>query len=531
MQPRVETFRPAAVSVLLLLTFSSWARGGTCQPYQLALPWLGWLVLVCTILGPALVAQPHASRRANLRRACSGVLCDPVCWLGVLFLALLLVQWFNAGREQVYDLASQRWLYAPPRHPHWPSAVQREDAAEMLRWFFPAWALLLAIRSPYAGKLSIIRVLTTSALAAALLSLACCVQWLLSFHYPSIQAPAKGVFFTSFGYANHAGAYFLLGLCLSTGLLLRSIFRQSTGRRRLQRTLLSAGCVVLCFTAVHVSGSRASVLLAWIVMLVAAAYALFNGWPELAPVQRVDRALVVTVCAGLVFFAVHGTVRHAIERELSGLWPKGAKCPEHATCKQWANRLIFVAAQGERVTMRRTAWAIWRDYPWFGAGGWAQRYLMTEHTPASQWRYLRDPGRANTHCDIIQFLHEFGLVGLSLMLGSVAVVLWPVLRARRSLGPLGGFCLLGVALLAAYSSIDLPFRSPAVLYLWLLLAVTAGVLARMRVVGADKRNVSPVRASVRTRQQHPLNEAKRLCAPVHSPTAKVSWVTVVPAEA
>ena len=71
----------------------------------------------------------------------------------------------------------------------------------------------------------------------------------------------------------------------------------------------------------------------------------------------------------------------------------------------------------------------------------------------------------------MQFLCEFGAVGFGLMLAATLALAWPLLRQfRRQLAP--GLALAGVGMLAVlgHSLIDLPFRSPGILYAWLAVA-------------------------------------------------------------
>jgi O-antigen ligase len=97
--------------------------------------------------------------------------------------------------------------------------------------------------------------------------------------------------------------------------------------------------------------------------------------------------------------------------------------------------------------------------------------------PKSDWKALaQSAGKANVHCDLLQFLTEFGIVGFGFMLAAVTTLilsLFPlpkgvrVLSSRRD--PLLIMGVIGLSLVVVFSLIDLPFRCPAILCTWVLI--------------------------------------------------------------
>ncbi|NCU20748.1 hypothetical protein EOM89_08430, partial [Candidatus Falkowbacteria bacterium] len=88
---------------------------------------------------------------------------------------------------------------------------------EMLRWFFPAWVLLVVVRSGLLGHRAgqlIVRGLVFNAGLLALFGLVQFADGTKSIFW--IQ-PIEDHFFASFGYANHAGAFFVLMLSVALG--------------------------------------------------------------------------------------------------------------------------------------------------------------------------------------------------------------------------------------------------------------------------------------------------------------------------
>ena len=119
---------------------------------------------------------------------------------------------------------------------------------------------------------------------------------------------------------------------------------------------------------------------------------------------------------------------------------------------------------------------MWQDHPAFGVGGWGFRYLLGWYIPSNQWHEIRE-GDANVHNDALQFLAEFGAVGSGLMAATVLVLLVPALKERPWEKPLPLIVLLGLGATVVHSMIDLPFRSPAILYSWLAILAVLPVMA------------------------------------------------------
>jgi O-antigen ligase len=131
---------------------------------------------------------------------------------------------------------------------------------------------------------------------------------------------------------------------------------------------------------------------------------------------------------------------------------------------------IYNEIQG-RFFQIEAAWDIWLDHPWVGVGGWGYRYFVAQYLPVEQWTLL-GTGKANVHNDFMQFLCEFGLVGMSCLL----IVFLPVcVRRGRDLfqrptsnhslwsDPLKIACVWGLVMLILDSQFDIPLRSPAIM--------------------------------------------------------------------
>jgi O-antigen ligase len=123
----------------------------------------------------------------------------------------------------------------------------------------------------------------------------------------------------------------------------------------------------------------------------------------------------------------------------------------------------------KRVFLVDKALEIWADHPWFGVGGWGYRYLLGVYLEPDQWDLI-ERGRANVHNDPAQFLAEFGLFGASMLLAAILALAWPMVRGHVWKHPIATMPLIGLVAILLYSLIDLPFRSPAILYTWSVIA-------------------------------------------------------------
>lgn len=447
--------------ITILLIYAAWARGGTVQSLQLVLP----------ILGAAILAA-LAFKANNLKR----LLRDPITWIGLLFLVLLTIQWWNAGRVHFFDPFTSEWGYTIPRVSWLPAAFSRAEAAEMLRWFFPAWALVLALRNGKLGERGAFLLLVILALNSALLALFGFVQNLAganSFIWHDIGARC----FATFGYENHAGSYFVLMSSVSIGLLLEELFGRDRFRKR--HLLLWTLLALINVAGANLSHSRAGMMLSWGMLMLGIAGAIYYAGRRWRFGRWVDGALAslaFVIVAAVIVLRIGGP---SIKSEVSSLDELRGKVAEGRSAT-----LVL----GDRVDLAEAAIGIWKTYPAFGCGGWGYRYLMPYELPDDDWQWASGGvGKANVHNDFLQFLAEFGAVGTGLMLLAALLILRPA-SGGASRRPLTAMALAGCALVVVHSMIDLPFRSPAILYAWLTVLVAASRIAAAQDSSENEQN-------------------------------------------
>jgi len=461
---------PAAIrrlpeALLLLLAYPAWVRGGTHSGWQTPMPWLAlgaWAVyLLAPDLTPVATTWRAATVVARLRERLGRIARDPIFYVALAFLGLVLAQWFNAGRALRFDYAANRWLLLPPRIPWLPSAVLPGEAREMWLWFFPAFTVLILVRNGLRTRAAVMRLFRLLLANAALLAVFGLIQYLSGTGRIYWTTLLQGHFFASFGYSNHAASYFLLCLALGIGLVTDTVVRAFPNRPRAHALIGPGAACALLIVAAHLTFSRAAIVMTWSVLAVGVIWFGVIGWALLPPAARLT---------ALTGFAAMGLTAGCLVT-----WTDDVRLARLATSLSETRAGHEYHVRGWQYT---SALKIWRDYPWFGSGGWGYRHLAGHYMEHDQYAQLAQAGRANVHNDILQFLAEFGAVGTGMLMTAVGLCV-PWIRARRLMAaPLTLFVLFGAACVLAQSMLDLPFRSPAVLWLWCALVAGVGTIAR-----------------------------------------------------
>ncbi|MDD5704291.1 MAG: O-antigen ligase family protein [Kiritimatiellae bacterium] len=450
-----------ALHLALLVAYASWARGGSAPAYFWALPWLALGMLEMMFLLP----PSHSADRPKdaWRRQRRGLLRDPVLYIGAVLVVFLAIQWLNGPRELKYEAATASWAYAPPPWDGWPFCVVRAEALQVLLWGLTVYAILLAVRhgTNRAGKLLLLRLIVVN---GALLSILGLLQFATGTGKLFWVREVGTFFFSTFGYPNHAGAYFTLLTALSGGLLLYS-WSGEEGRRHVWWLGLTLALNAL---GAIFSLSRAAIVLTGALLLAGSTYGLLYLWPRIRPSDKLCLgigATVVLALGALLYFAV----------------PNNPVRKEVRTVNLLKLHEEFV---GDRQLLSNAAMDIWQDYPWVGVGGWGFRRYVALYLGKEHWDYLRNAGRANVHNDPIQYLCEHGIVGAGLMLALIFTLvaqLWirlaqmpPDDTGKKPRGwfmrvsPIVWAILAGTTATVLHSLIDLPFRSIAIMSVWFI---------------------------------------------------------------
>lgn len=475
------------VNVLILIVFMSvllfptWRRGGTIREY--ITPYLGIAVVAffIFILSPYLNRTSYRHGKSLVEERIKEILRDPIFYIGVFFLVPLYIQWWNSGKAYILDNKAREVLFSPATIDWLPGAVNTLKSWDMLVWFFPAFVLVLMVRHGCPGKRALLIVYWSMAVNSAFLGIIGIIapqlgnkylSWLTSIlilpPYSRFSFSAFG-YFSTFGYANHAASFFLLHLGLTCGLFFYYYIDRKQHRWIILKTGILLMIILLQFYALHLCHSNYGMFFSWLIMTFFVFYGLYLYIRE-KPTRRVKSGFIVT---GVIFllavglFGLYLTARGDILSELSTMKKPGKYIKEQSAEKLW-----YMSA----------ALDIWRHSPIFGIGGGSYgEYLRYYERPNSnQDKYIKThaPGTANVHNDFIQFLCEFGIVGIGLLTAALVLLALKIMKNKAWKQSFVFFGLLGISGVLIQSLMDVPFRNPSVIISFLVILAGYGTLQR-----------------------------------------------------
>lgn len=441
----------APALVALAVAAVAWAIGGTMSGllFKVVPVSLACLVAATFVWPQCLPGECLAEARVRVRRSLRA---DPLTWISLGLVVLLLIPLVNVGLCWQCD-AAQIAAGADPAPPvAWlPSCLNRRQHLPVPIWFLLALSVMLAVRHGLTsgGRRRFLDLLVWNGVTLAVLGFVQRVThapgplWLSS---EGALAPWK--FFSVFGYANHAAAYFTAMLCVALALWAGDV----AAKRRFG---IPVRAFVLYCAAIGTL-SRTAIVFATLAVAAGAAFAcvvlvrriragMRGGWGRLLII-----AGAVAACAAA--FALDD-----VRLELSRLSPSAV-----------SQRMIDRAQHH-----RRAAIGLWRDNRVFGCGGLGYMHLCMTKMTAEELKNLQMDGGAFVHNDYLQFLCEHGAVGLGLMAVLLVALLRPFLSGwRRS--PAVAFAAAGVFTVLLQALWDCPLRCPAVLMTLFGLAAAEG---------------------------------------------------------
>jgi O-antigen ligase len=465
--------------VAVLVVYLTWVHGGTRPEYLSGIPWLTLLLAQLVLLLPQI--RKGESLFEAQRRVWRAILRDPIFYIGLALSVFLLIQTINDGGEPKMDPTGKFWLYGVPHISWLPSSVASIESRMMLYWFVPVWVATLAVRHGMlrGGQRRLFRFMIWN---GAVLSLFGFIQNFSGTQSLYWITPLPGYFFATFGYPNVAGAFFVLMFMASAGLW----FQETVSGKRDNKPHWLLIPLAINFAGAIGSLSRAAILLAGILLVLSAIYCLAAAWSRMGLGVQIKvvvvGALLIAVMSALYIAFPSSNLKKEIN-DING-------------------ETFYDQTIGLREYQYQSAWAMFKDRPWFGVGGWGYRHYAIRYvTPEQYMKMVKGKGMANVHNDVLQFLAEHGVVGFGLMLAAV-VALWTSIikgaiqsvkknfisdendRVRKPpfllrIPPSLWFILMGTTATVVHSMIDLPFRAPPVLMAWvLILACAPAFMAR-----------------------------------------------------
>jgi len=128
------------------------------------------------------------------------------------------------------------------------------------------------------------------------------------------------------------------------------------------------------------------------------------------------------------------------------------------------NQLVADVGERTRPILWRGAWKIHEDHPVLGGGAGSFNVLFEKYRPLG---FRDEPVYA--HCDYLNTLSDYGVLGFALLFGAAAVIAWRCAGARG----LGGAAFTGLLAFALHLLVDFHLKIPA---LAMIVATIAGLV-------------------------------------------------------
>ena len=424
-------------------------------PGLIPLLWLSLIALEVAVLLPSIRrGENFAEARMRVVRS---LVSDPFLYLGFSVLAFVTVQWLNSGCTLIYLPDANIWQFTTPNVPWAPFSVEPKPAQTNVSVFVACVVGCLCLRHAVSqvGK----RLLLQTAVSISGV-LASCSVWQACHGVE----PYVGYAFGRTGCS--LGAFFGFWLIIGMG-----VFADTLARRRRGGEL---------YFLLGVVGNLVGALIfskAWLLVSYAViAFMLFFYWlwylNALVPkhVQLKLFLVSVVVIVGVVAALAFVFPGNPVAEKLKGTLP----------LEQYWHTLA------ETRQLRMTAaLKIWQEHPWTGVGADGFHHFVGSVIGEKEWRLIKaDPSCVYNDC--LQFLCEYGLLGLGLLLSAVGTLIVPVcFRARNAwkngsfednenriflfrISPLLLTGVIATSICFLESWFGSPLRSPGMLISWII---------------------------------------------------------------
>lgn len=324
-----------------------------------------------------------------------------------------------------------------------------------------AWLYAAGMALGLLNRVDTLRWLRLVAVNAAVLSVVC-IAHRLSGSRQTLWNFADTFDFTGspvFFYKNHNGAYLAASLA---AVLACAAADGETPRRRIWE-----GVALVTWIATITVNSRVAIGCATLWML------FYLGWRlrvARGAGERVftGKRVVIALAASLV---IGGAVAYVDGgRALKRFSPA------------WESPVDFLQGGHFRTLTRQVGIEMWKEQPAWGWGGGSYMYLFnTYHSlvpEVQQWVYREQPNlnrfvQPGLNCDWIEFLVEYGVIGVGLLVIALAVALGACARWWPGAPTASGFVIAGIAGILLHAYFDYVLRNPAILQLMLGLLIVA----------------------------------------------------------
>lgn len=371
------------IVVALLASVYAWLFGGTDA--TLITPVIPWLF---AILVEVMLCFPQRHRGETTyevrARVWDSLKRDPLTWVTIGFILLLMIPFFNKGLCPLCDYEAIHVDGQNPRpvFPFLPFCVDRQEHFNVVLWFVPALTAMLAVRHALLkrGKRLVLELIVWNGVALSVIGV---IQSATGANFPlwadlwmDKVSGSKTDFFSTFGYPNMAGDYFTTLFVLAIGLWRAHVedVRKSQRERDpdhmtkfrfdvyLRKHFMLVPAVMFFFSAM-MTLSRAAIMLVTLMAILAVVHAVPCFMKRMPRAKRVMAAVVAVPILAVVILSTYvfmpREMLDGLSREISTL-----------DSQVIADRLSSKGQYHGRV-----GWEIFKKYPFFGCGGWGYKHF------------------------------------------------------------------------------------------------------------------------------------------------------------
>ena len=492
------------VSIAAVISIVAWTFGGTRAELLLPVaPWLAFFLFEMMICFPQ--RRSDETLYGARRRAWKSMRRDPLTWTALAFFLLLLIPFVNNGLCPVCD-CEKITLGANPNPPvkFLPFCVDRIHHLNVVLWFALALPVMVAVKHSLRrrGKRLLVEMLVWNGAALAVLGFiqaACGASGPLWAELP--DGRKAGDFFSTFGYPNMAGDYFTTIFALAVAAwrrrrddVIETIANDTEniedGKRRgvFWRKHFFLLPAAVCFFAALNTLSRASIMLVTALAAIFFVHSFITLTAKKSKSLRIKIGVWSALFLGVVIFFSTIFMPENIRREVDTL--------------DTAEVLDRVTGRGQYHV--RVATEIWKEYPFFGCGGWGYCHFCIPKMTEEEYKDIQQVGGINVHNDYLQLLAEHGTIGFGALLAMFIMLCIPTAISWKALMkavrfakpkdmppkpvqifvlPAPVFCIFAAIVATLVHSFgDCPLRSPAVLTLFFAaLAAAEGYLPKLNL--------------------------------------------------
>ena len=494
----------SVIYVALVTSLMAWLYGGIRS--ALLVDTVPWLMLFMVEIMFCFPQRRDGETTGDAReRVWRSMRKDALVWVSVALLAVLAIPFVNTGLCTTCDYLKIMNEGVSPEPPvkFLPFCVNRMEHLNVYLWFVTALSCLVATKHCLRrrGRRLLLELIVWNGFGLAVLGF---VQVVTMAPGPLWDALPDAVgrapqFFSTWGYPNMAGDYFVTLFGLSVGLwrhhydrIRTEIETAQSGQIKKPRTLFWRQNVYLVpatlfFFAAQNTLCRAAIVEVTVLSLVFFAHTFLSFAARMHRVKRVKATAISVLVFGIVAFCGLTFMPDEIRREVNTIGT--------------TETLDRVTGKGQYHV--RVATQIFRQNLLFGCGGWGYKHFCLANMEPEERRSLQRLGGVNVHNDYMQFLAEHGLVGFGLMLTVFLLAVGPFVSAWQRLVkaaafdkqtklakpmqvfviPAPVFCILSTVIATLVHAFgDCPLRSPAILtLLFVSLAALYGFMPKEAV--------------------------------------------------